>query len=280
MALSESAARMLSALVATRTGQRFDPAGNWRIESRLSKVIAAHGLENWDELVDRLIEPRGGTLARDVVDAVLNNETYFYRDGEIFNQLGRFIRHLHERLEPGRTLRIWSSGCSTGQELYSLALIVAEDLDGLDGRPIELLGTDVSNTAIRRAERGEYNSFEIQRGLPVRKMLRWFEQQGDSWRVQPALRAMVRFRSHNILDPAPAGFFHLVLCRNVLLYFPDAAREAALARFADALVPDGGLVLGAGETVLGRSDRFRTADGFRGIYRQVPEPRPRLAQFG
>ncbi|MCA1749020.1 MAG: protein-glutamate O-methyltransferase CheR [Parasphingopyxis sp.] len=280
MGLSEPSARLLTALVEARTGQRCDTAGNWRVESRLGGVMASRGLTDMDELVGRIVAPGGAGLARDVVDAVLNNETYFFRDSETFNHIGRFIRHMHDRIEPGRTLRIWSAGCSTGQEIYSLALLIAEELDGLEGRPVELLGTDVSTSAIRRAERGEYNQFEIQRGLPVRRMLRWFEQQGESWRVQPALRAMVRFRSHNILEAAPAGFFHLILCRNVLMYFPGPAREAALARFSDALVPEGGLVLGAGETVLGRSDRFRIAEDFRGIYEHLTDFPPRAARLG
>lgn len=282
MALSEPASRLLSALVEARTGQRCDTAGNWRVESRLGSVMAAHGLSDADQLVGSLVGPRGASLARDVVDAVLNNETYFFRDADAFDQIGRFIEQRHRALESGHTLRIWSAGCSTGQELYSIALLIADQLGGLDGRRVELLGTDVSATAIRRAERGEYNSFEIQRGLPVRLMLRWFEQTGENWRVQPALRAMVRFRSHNILDPAPTGFFHLVLCRNLLIYFPAAAREAALARIADALVPGGGLVLGAGETVLGRSDRFGIADGFRAVYACAADTLPArgLAESG
>lgn len=270
MAMSETASRMLAGLVEARTGQRCEAGGNWRVEARIGSVMVRHGIADHDELVSRIVGPKGDLLARDVVDAVLNNETSFFRDADVFRQVAAFIREADRRLDPGRTMRIWSAGCSTGQELYSLAMLIADDLDGLGGRPIELVGSDVSHQAIARAERGAYTRFEIQRGLPVRKMLRWFEPQGEIWQARPRLAEMVRFRRHDFLETPPTGFFQLILCRNVLMYFPDTNRERALAQFACSLAPGGGLVLGAGETVLGRSDRFAFAEGLPGIYTLKP----------
>ncbi len=269
MELNSPASRLLRDLLEVRTGQRFETSHGWRIEAALGSVMARHGIVDVVMLGVRLLDPASRGLADDVVHALLNNETYFFRDASIFNGLEAVLHRLAERRNAGKRLRIWSAGCSSGQELYSLAMIIAKDRQRWRDWKIELLGTDISSTIVDRARQGEYSQFEIQRGLPVRYMLRWFSQVGERWRINPSLREMVGFRTHNILDRPPAGAFDIVLCRNVLFYFPEATRGKAFDRLADALAPDGLLMLGAGETTLGQTGRFAGSPEGRGLYRRI-----------
>ena len=169
-----------------------------------------------------------------------------------------------------KRIRIWSAGCSTGQEIYSLAMLFAEDPARWHGWTIDLLGSDVSEAAVNRARSGIYTQFEAQRGLAVTQMIRWFEEGDDGWRVTDALRRNVRFQVHNILAAAPhpgAGQFDIVLCRNVLLYLSAEKKRMAFDRLAAALAPDGWLMLGAGETVIGQTEKLAADRDWRGLYR-------------
>jgi chemotaxis protein methyltransferase CheR len=167
-------------------------------------------------------------------------------------------------------LRVWCAACATGQEPLSLAMLFAE----AGGAMPEIVATDVSAAAIARAREGTYSQFEIQRGLPVRRMVKWFEPAPDNhWRASAALLGAIHFRRHNlIVDMPPAGEFDLILCRNLLFYFAPHQREQVLARLAGALKPDGLLLLGAGETVIGQSERLRPSVRARGFYERVPSP--------
>lgn len=266
--MTASAMQLFSSLLEARTGQRIEPGRLWRIEASLRPLMASNGIEDFDTLAARLAEPGGQALAQATVDALLNNETYFFRDTEAFRQLtGNVLDRMERARVERKRLRIWSAGCSTGQELYSIAITLAEHGSRWDGWSLDLIGTDISRTAIDRARDGCYSQFEIQRGLPARQMIAWFEQQGDRWCANRRLRDMVTFRQHNILDGAPPGFFDLILCRNVLFYLPAANRRIALDRLARALAPDGALMLGAGETVLGYSESFTIGPEARGLYR-------------
>jgi len=274
MQVNTGSMKMLSSLLEARTGQRMSEGRLWRIEMALDPILKAHNIASCDALVGRLIEPGGDSLCRETIDALLNNETYFFRDSDAFFDITKVIENIAQYRQETKRIRIWSAGCSTGQEIYSLAMQFREDEARWRGWSIELLGTDISRTAIDRARLADYTQFEIQRGLPARLMLRWFEQNDGRWRIDGTLRKMVQFRHHNILETPPPGRFDLVLCRNVLLYFPPANRSAALQNIATALAPDGGLTLGAGETVLGYTDRFEILPDARSLYRLSPdEPR-------
>mgnify|MGYP006197645065 CR=1 FL=1 len=194
-----------------------------------------------------------------MVEALLNNETYFFRDRTPFETLlGGPLSKLEQARAKEKKLSIWCAGCSTGQEVYSLAMSFAEQPERWAGWTIDLVGTDVSRSAIKRAEAGLYSQFEVQRGLPVRQMIRWFEEEPDEhWRVSAALRKTVRFRAGSLLDtpPAPARF-DILLCRNVLLYFSAPMRRTVFSRLAEASRPDSVLMLGAGETVIGQTEDF------------------------
>lgn len=270
MQVNPASLSVLSSLLEARTGQRLSEGRHWRVEMVLKPILKAHDIASCDELIVRLAAPGSGPLCNETIDALLNNETYFFRDGDAFADLFRSIEDIAERRKDTKKIRIWSAGCSTGQEIFSLAMMFRENAERWRDWSIELLGTDISHTAVNRARIGDFSQFEIQRGLPTRLMLRCFDQCGTRWQVREAVRQMVRFRCHNVLEAPPPGQWDFVLCRNVLLYFPDTNRGAALRNIATALAPDGGLMLGAGETVLGYTDRFEIVPGARSLYRLVP----------
>lgn len=262
MDVSEASHQIIADLLEARTGQHLTESRRWRVNSALAGIFRAHGISNIDQLVCLLASPPGGPetpdLSQEVVEALLNNETYFFRDKPTFDQLpGEILPEIAHRRRDVRRLSIWSAGCSTGQEVYSLAMLFAEQAERWQGWTIDILGTDVSHRAINTARSGCYNQFEVQRGLGVTQMLRHFDETPRGWQVREDVRRMVRFSQHNMLGPCPGRIpFDLVLCRNVLLYFDRSTRSEAFARLAGAVMPDGFLMLGAGETVVGQTDRF------------------------
>jgi len=259
---SEASHQIIADLLAERTGQHLDESRRWRVNSALSGIFRQYGISNIDQLVCLMAAPPGGPespdLAQEVVEALLNNETYFYRDKPTFDQLpAEILPELAARRSNVKRLSIWSAGCSTGQEVYSLAMLFAEQAERWQGWTIDILGTDVSHRAINAARSGLYSQFEVQRGLGVSQMLRYFDETPRGWQIRDDARTKVRFQQHNILAPHPGRVpFDLVLCRNVLLYFDRATRSAAFDRLASAVMPDGFLMLGAGETVVGHTHRF------------------------
>jgi len=273
--VSDSSIRILAGLLEARTGQQLTMSRRWRIETALSSLLRERSIATLDELITILIMGREPSLSQRVVEALLNNETYFFRDRVPFDQLGRTaLPALAERRHDVRRLRIWSAGCSTGQELYSLAMLFAEDPVRWRGWSIDLMGSDVSETAVNRAREGLYTQFEAQRGLAVTQMIRWFEEGEQGWRVAEGLRRSVRFQVHNILEAPPhPGEFDIILCRNVLLYLSGDKKRAAFDRLASGLAPDGWLMLGAGETVIGQTERLVADREWRGLYRHAGEGR-------
>ena len=199
-----------------------------------------------------------------IVDALLNQETSFFRDAQVFDLIVEAVAAVEAA---GRSPRIWCAGCSTGQEPLSLAMIFAERAEDTGKRAPEIVATDVSPAAIARAKSGRYTQFEIQRGLPVRRMMRWFDSDGVDWTAKPALTAAVRFSRHNLVGGRPPpGRFDVVLCRNVLLYLAADSKAAAFAGIAAAMNPGATLALGAGETVIGQTKAFVPSKTQRGLY--------------
>jgi chemotaxis protein methyltransferase CheR len=259
MEASEASHQIIADLLEARTGQHLTESRRWRVNSALAGIFRQHGISNVDQLVCLLADSGADGLAQDVVEALLNNETYFFRDKPTFDQLpGEILPELAERRRDVRRLSIWSAGCSTGQEVYSLAMLFAEQAERWQGWTIDIVGTDVSHRAIHAARGGTYSQFEVQRGLGVTQMLRHFDETPNGWQVRGEVRAMVRFAQGNLLTaPHPSRLpFDLVLCRNVLLYFDRQVRHEAFERLSRAVLPDGFLMLGAGETVVGQTDRF------------------------
>ena len=269
MQISDSSSRILAGLLEARTGQQLTMSRRWRLETALSQLLRERGIASIDELITILVMGREPSLSTRVVEALLNNETYFFRDRMPFDLIkAAALPELAKRRAASRTLRIWSAGCSAGQEVYSLAMLFAEDPASWVGWTIDILGTDVSEGMVGRARDGSYTQFEVQRGLGIQQMIRWFEEGPNGWRAVEALRKSVRFQVHNLLEPPPhPGKFDLILCRNVLLYLHETTRKKAFDRLSGALANDGWLMLGAGETVIGQAPSLEADRDMRGLYR-------------
>lgn len=274
---SQNALGIVAGLLEARTGQKLTADRLWRVGSALSGVLRARGLDTLEELAARLARPGENALAQQVVEALLNNETSFFRDRAMFDQLAtQVLPELARRRQKTRKLAIWSVGCSTGQETYSLAMVFAEQRVRWRDWSIDILGTDVARSVIEAAGEGNFSQFQIQRGLGVAQMVAFFDETRTGWRAGEALRGMVRFVSHNVLDGAPEPRrFDLILCRNVLLYFDRATRKRAFDRLAAALAPDGSLMLGVGETTIGHTETLAPEKGLTGFHRlAVGTPAP------
>ena len=271
MQISDSSSRILAGLLEARTGQQLTMSRRWRIETALSSLLRERGIATLDELITILVMGKEPNLSQQVVEALLNNETYFFRDRAPFDLLQRHaLPELAKRRAETRRIRIWSAGCSTGQEVYSLAMLFAESPQDWLGWTVDILGTDVSTGCVDRARSGTYSQFEVQRGLGIKQMINWFEETGDGWWAVEALRKPVRFLVQNILEPPPhPGGFDIVLCRNVLLYLSPDKRTLAFERLASAMADDAWLMLGAGETVIGQTTRLGSDINARGLYRLV-----------
>ena len=271
MQISDSSSRILAGLLEARTGQQLTMSRRWRIETALSALLRERGIGTLDELITILVMGKEPSLSQKVVEALLNNETYFFRDRAPFDVLQRHaLVELAQRRAKSKRLRIWSAGCSTGQEVYSLSMLFAEEAEKWRGWTIDILGTDVSTGCVDRARTGTYSQFEVQRGLGINQMIKWFEETADGWRAVEPLRKPVRFQVHNLLEPAPhPGDFDIVLCRNVLLYLSPEKKTLAFERIAGAMADDGWLMLGAGETVIGQTSKLGSDINARGLYRIV-----------
>jgi chemotaxis protein methyltransferase CheR len=268
MEISDSAVHILAGLLEARTGQQLAVGRRWRIDTALKPLLATRGIASLDSLALQVVSGRDPQLATAVIEALLNHETFFFRDVKPFQLLDeRGLGRLHAARAATKRLRIWSAGCSTGQEAYTLAMMIADQADRWAGWSIEILATDLSPAAIAQARSGRYSQFEIQRGLPIGQMLRRFDQNGVHWHADIKLRSAIRFQTHNLLDAPPPGQFDVILCRNVLLYFSADVRRLVFARMASAIQPDGLLMLGAGETAMGQTDQFVSDYECRGFYR-------------
>ena len=272
--ISDTSSRILAGLLEARTGQQLTMSRRWRIETALSSLLRERGIATLDELITILVMGKEPNLSQQVVEALLNNETYFFRDRAPFDLLQRHaLPELAKLRHKTKRLRIWSAGCSTGQETYSLAMLFAEEPHKWAGWTVDILGTDVSSSCVDRARNGIYSQFEVQRGLGINQMIKWFEECADGWRAVETLRKTVRFQVQNLLEPPPhPGAFDIVLCRNVLLYLNPEKKSLAFERLASAMAGDGWLMLGAGETVIGQTAKLGADIDARGLYRLTEDP--------
>jgi chemotaxis protein methyltransferase CheR len=264
----------LATMLRTASGLVLGPDKSYLLETRLAPVLKRHGVRDLDALA-ALLAP-GGTapraLADDVVDAMTTNESFFFRDDKPFTHFrAQALPALLAARPPGARLRIWSAAASSGQEAYSLAMILAECRAQLAGRSVEILGTDISREQLTRAREGLYTQFEVQRGLPMTLLVKYFHKEGQHWRLNDPIREMASFREWNLLnDPAPLGRFDIVFCRNVLIYFDQPTKTRVLNFIARQLAPDGILYLGGAETVLGLGTSFVAMPTERGVYARGP----------
>ena len=280
----------IASLLHTGSGLAIGPDKTYLLENRLAPVLRKHGLDSLDALAQRIrpLATAGtpGTLEQDVIEAMTTNESFFFRDEKPFTHFRtRALPQLLANRPPGARLRIWSAAASTGQEAYSLAMILQDSQALLGGRSCEIIGTDISREALTRAQEGLYSQFEVQRGLPMQYLVKHFRKDGTQWRISDTLRQMVQFRSLNLLgDLRGLGQFDAVFCRNVLIYFDQPTKSRVLAAVARQMPQDGVLYLGGAETVLGITDAFAAQTGERGVYeRTTPQAvsglsRPTLAE--
>ena len=261
----------LCKLLKDRSGLVLTRDKAYLLESRLLPVARKHNLKSLDEMVPIVRSRPTGDLVKEIVEAMTTNESFFFRDIKPFEQFNNFVLPaLLKARADKKLIRIWSAACSSGQEPYTLAMQLAEQQVKLAGWRVEILATDLSTEILEKAEAGLYSQFEVQRGLPIQYLVKYFKQQGDRWQIDAGLRGRVRFRTFNLLeDPTSLGTFDVIFCRNVLIYFDQATKGTVLGRMHRILAPDGFLYLGGAETVLGISDKFQAAPDNRGIYRPV-----------
>ena len=208
-------------------------------------------------------------LAQRCIDGMATHESFFFRDNTPFDQLRDVILpQLYASRGASKTLRIWSAACSSGQEPYSLAMMLQEERHRFGDWRIEILATDFSQPILERARTGLYSDFEVRRGLSDQRQARWLVREGEAFRIAPDVRAMVQFRHHNLLDGmATLGRFDLIFCRNVLIYFDPTTKAKTLEGIAACLNPDASLILGSAETVVGLAGAFEPTPGLRGVFR-------------
>ncbi len=267
----------LAQLLKRRTGIVINPLKTSQIATRLAPVARRFGFRNSDELLHELPHALESML-RPVVEAMTTNDTWFFRDRSPFEQFREIVLpDLMSRRSRSRKLRIWCAAAATGQEAYSLAMLLQEAGLTKDGWTIELIASDISSECVARAKEGLYTSFEVQRGLNIKRLIAHFSQEGDRWRVSDSLRRMVKFRTFNLLDEYGwIGEIDVIFCRNVLLYFEPQTKTRILDRLAETLAPDGYLVVGTAEIPHEVSNAFELLPDSRGLYVK-PETQYRYA---
>jgi chemotaxis protein methyltransferase CheR len=251
-----------------RSGLDLSADKQYLVESRLIPLARKAGLAGIDELVQQ-IKNGSAAICSDVVEAMTTNETFFFRDKIPFDHLREaIIPELLQARASRRSLRIWCAAASTGQEPYSIAMCLKEMGATLAGWRIEIIGTDISQQVLEKSRSGIYSQFEVQRGLPIQLLVKYFKQIGEMWQINADIRSMIQYRPLNLLqDFAHMGKFDLIFCRNVLIYFDQDMKSSIFGRLAKTMEPDGFLALGAAETVVGLTDAFKPHPDRRGLYR-------------
>ncbi|HEY7843465.1 MAG TPA: protein-glutamate O-methyltransferase CheR [Bradyrhizobium sp.] len=258
----------LRGLLKQRSGLDLSADKQYLVESRLLPLARKAGLPGIAELVQKMKGGGAEALTTEVVEAMTTNETFFFRDKIPFD-------HLRDTIVPAmlqsranrKSLRIWSAACSTGQEPYSIAMCLKEKGAALSGWRIEIVATDLSQEVLEKSRAGIYSQFEVQRGLPIQLLVKYFAQTGELWQLNSEIRGMVQHRQLNLLhDLSHLGKFDVIFCRNVLIYFDQDTKINIFDRIAKLMEPDGMLMLGAAESVVGITDAFRPCPDKRGLY--------------
>jgi chemotaxis protein methyltransferase CheR len=259
------------------SGISIDASKAYLLETRFGKLLEEEGCQSYSEFYHKAKSDTRKVLQKKIVDAITTNETLFFRDTGPFELLKHKI--LPELIDArsgkaprpeSTSLKIWSSACSTGQEIYSIAMVIKELLGNTMSRDIFLMGTDLSNAAVAQASAGTYNKFEIERGLPQEKRQRYFTLADGNWKIKDEIRAMASFRQMNLMQPfARMGRFDIIFCRNVAIYFTLEDRIKLFNKIADVLQPDGYLIIGATESLTGICPRFVPKRHLRSVYYQL-----------
>ena len=267
-ALSSAAFETFATLLKNRSGLVIGPDKLYLLETRLAPILKREQLRDLTALAEKLRSPANETVIKQVVEAMTTNESFFFRDDKPFVHFrNQALPRLLAARGAGAPLRIWSAASSSGQEAYSIAMILTECRAAIGSRKIEIIGTDLARETLNRAREGLYTQFEVQRGLPVQMLMRYFHKEENNWRISEAIRGMVQFREYNLLtDLRALGRFDVVFCRNVLIYFDQPTKTRVLEAVAQQMPADGLLYLGGAETVLGITSRFAPMPAERGVY--------------
>ena len=266
---------LFSTLVKQRSGLVLTKDKAYLLESRLTPVARKYNLKTLDDLAQSVRTKREEQMLREITEAMTTNESFFFRDTKPFDQFKKvLLPELLRTRAMKKQMRIWSAAASSGQEAYSLAMICLEEAAKIQGWKIDILGTDLSSEMVERAKSGIYSQFEVQRGLPITYLMKYFSQIGtDKWQIKDNLRQMVQYREGNLLTEFGAvGVFDVIYCRNVLIYFDQPTKTRVLDALSHVLAPDGVIFLGGAETVLGITDKFKPLDNERGMYVLAQRP--------
>ncbi|MGX7743426.1 CheR family methyltransferase [Rhodopseudomonas parapalustris] len=257
----------LQKLLKDRSGLVLSADKKYLLESRLLPLARKAGVPGITDLVQKM-KAGSEALIHDVVEAMTTNETFFFRDKTPFDHFkDSVIPELIKARAGRKSLRIWCAASSTGQEPYSLAMLLKEKAAELAGWRIEIIATDLSPEVLEKSKAGLYTQFEVQRGLPIQLLVKYFKQVGTMWQLNADVRSMVQYRQFNLLqDFGSLGKFDVIFCRNVLIYFDQATKSDIFNRLQRATEPDGYLFLGAAETVVGLTDAYRICPKRRGVY--------------
>jgi chemotaxis protein methyltransferase CheR len=268
---------VIAAFLKERSGLIISQDKTYLLETRLAAILREHNLAGLPALAGLLRQAGASAVKNKVVDAMTTNETSFFRDSHPFDTMRQSVIPglIERRAATTRSLRIWSAACSTGQEPYSLAMMLKDNFPILAGWKVEIVATDLSPTVLDRAREGLYSTFEVQRGLPIQMLIRHFDQQEPYWRIKREIRQTVSFRPLNLLeDFASLGQFDIVLCRNVLIYFDQPTKARILKDITRRIAPDGALLLGGAESVFGICDTLAALPGLKGVYGHAKGSRP------
>lgn len=248
------------------------------VESRLTPVARDLGMSGIDELIATLRKTADESLKTRITDAMTTNESFFFRDQTPFDNLKDHVLPpmIAARKAKGQNrIRIWSAACSSGQEPYTIAMMLLENKEKFSDMSFEILATDLSTEIVDKAKEGAYSQFEVQRGLPIQLLVKYFTQTETAWQISEDIRKMVRFQTFNLLDSyGVLGKFDIIFCRNVLIYFDQDTKGAILSRMADISAADGSLFLGGAESVIGITSDYQPVSGVRGVYQLASSAAP------
>ncbi len=257
-------------LIKQKSGISLSEDKAYLLESRLMPVVKKYELQDITGLVKRLQLRNEEDLITQVIEAMTTNETSFFRDNKPFMQFKEHvIPHVIEH-NTAKSLKIWSAACSTGQEPYSLAMTLLEEKGKMPGFDFSITATDIDKTILNKAAEGVYSQFEVQRGLPIQMLIKYFAQQesyGEKWCIKDEVKSIIRFNYLNLLDSYPLAKYDVILCRNVLIYFEPEVKAKILDKLADCLTPNGLLFLGSSETIMGLTDRLEIFNGCMGLFK-------------
>ncbi len=262
-------------LLKEKSGLALTQDKSYLLDSRLQPVAKKWGYDSIDVMTNilRAVPPKD--LVEDIVEAMTTNETSFFRDSRPFDVFKNFVLPYFrdKSSRPSKKIKIWCAASSSGQEPYSIAMLLKEEQENIPGWTYDILATDISHEILEKAKEGLYSQFEVQRGLPIQYLMKYFTQQDDKWQLNPEIRNIITFKYFNLLDSMTAlGTFDVIFCRNVLIYFDQPTKKEVLEKMARQMAPDGFLFLGGAENVLGITDAFKAVPGQRGLYAKPDSP--------